>query len=108
MRLLLDESVPRRFRRSLPGHVVRTVVDMGWAGVKNGKLLALAANEFDAFLTVDKNLPYQQNPVTLPIAVIVLDAVSNELPALLPLVPALELALLSLVPKTYSHVTNKT
>lgn len=90
MRLLLDESVPRRFRLSLPNHKVRTVVDMGWAGVKNGKLLALAANEFDAFLTVDKNLTYQQNLITLPIAVIVLDAVSNELPALLPLVPALE------------------
>lgn len=107
MRLLLDESVPRRFRLSLPNHEVRTVVEMGWSGVKNGKLLALAANEFDAFLTVDKNLPYQQNLITLPIAVIVLDAVSNELPALLLLVPALEQALLSLKPRTYSHVAGK-
>ena len=105
MRLLLDESVPRRFRRSLPSHEVRTVVEMGWSGVKNGKLLALAANEFDAFLTVDKNLPYQQNLITLPIAVIVLDAVSNELPALLLLVPALEQALSSLKPRTYFHVS---
>ncbi len=48
---------------------------MAWAGVKNGKLLALAASEFDAFLTVDKNLPYQQNLTSLPIAVLVLDAV---------------------------------
>ena len=107
MRLLLDESVPRRFRHSLPNHVVLTVVDMGWAGVKNGKLLALAGNEFDAFLTVDKNLPYQQNLVTLPIAVIVLDAVSNELPALLLLVPALERELSSLKPRSYSCVTSK-
>ena len=104
MRLLLDESVPVKFRRSLPNHDVRTVVEMGWSGVKNGKLLALAANGFDAFVTVDKNLPYQQNLTTLPVAVIVLDAVSNELPALHPLLPALERALLSLKPRTYSLV----
>jgi hypothetical protein len=106
MRLLLDESVPRRFRLSLPNHEVRTVIDMGWAGVKNGKLLALAAIEFDAFLTVDKNLPYQQNLITLPITVIVLDALSNELPALLLLVPALERELSSLKPRTYIRVAS--
>ena len=104
MRLLLDESIPVKFRRSLPNHDVRTVVDMGWSGVKNGELLALAADGFDAFFTVDKNLPYQQNLTTLPVAVIVLDAVSNELPALQPLLPALERALLSLKPRTFSLV----
>jgi hypothetical protein len=78
---------------------------MGWSGVKNGKLLALAADEFDAFVTVDKNLPYQQNLTTLPVAVVVLDAVSNELPALLPLLPSLEQALLELKPRTYLLVT---
>ena len=101
MRLLLDESIPVKLRRSLPNHDVRTVVEMGWSGVKNGKLLALAAEEFDAFVTVDKNLPYQQNLTTLPVAVVVLDAVSNELPALLLLLPSLEQALLSLKPRTY-------
>ena len=80
---------------------------MGWAGVKNGKLLALAANEFDTFLTVDKNLPYQQNLITLPIAVIVLDAVSNELPALLLLMPDLERVLSSLKPRTYARVASE-
>ena len=104
MRLLLDESVPSRLRRALPTHSVRTVGEMGWSGVKNGKLLALAAGEFDAFVTVDKNLPYQQNLTTLPIAVVVLDAMSIELPALLPLMPALELQLSSLKPKTYVRI----
>lgn len=104
MRLLLDESIPVRLRRSLPNHDVRTVVEMGWSGVKNGKLLALAADNFDAFVTVDKNLPYQQNLSALPIAVVVLDAVSNELPALLHLLPALEQTLSSLKPKTCSLV----
>ena len=105
MRLLLDESIPVKLRRSLPNHDVRTVVEMGWSGVKNGKLLALAADEFDAFVTVDKNLPYQQNLTTLPVAVVVLDAVSNELPALLPLLPSLEQALQKLKPRTYLLVT---
>jgi len=107
MRLLLDESVPSRFRLSLPDHAVRTVVEMGWSGVKNGKLLALAAGEFDAFITVDKNLPYQQNLTTLPIAVVVLDTASNELPALLPLLPALERALSSIEPRTYTRVEGR-
>ncbi len=96
MRLLLDESVPRRLRQHLPGHDVQTVVDMGWGGVKNGALLALAATRFDAFVTVDKNLPYQQNLSNLPVAVVVLRAVSNELSSLLPLIPALEEVLRSL------------
>ena len=67
MRLLLDESLPRRLGRYLPSHSVKTVVEMGWGGIKNGKLVALAAGQFDAFLTADKNLPYQQNPSTLPL-----------------------------------------
>jgi len=104
MRLLLDESVPARLRRSLPSHSVKTVVEMGWGGVKNGPLLALAAKEFDVFLTVDKNLPYQQNVANLPVAVIVLEAYSNEFAALLPLVPNLEQALGTLQPCTLVRV----
>jgi predicted nuclease of predicted toxin-antitoxin system len=96
MRLLLDECVPARLGRSLSSHSVSTVVSEGWSGIKNGKLLALAAESFDAFVTVDKNLPYQQNTAVLPLAVIVLDSTSNELSVLLPLVPALEQALGSL------------
>ena len=104
MRLLLDESVPGRLRRALPNHDVKTVVEMGWGGVKNGKLLALAASDFDAFVTVDKNLPYQQDLSALPIAVVVLDVISNELAALLPLVPRLEQALATLMPRAYVKV----
>ena len=105
MRLLLDESVPSRLRRALPKHSVRTVGEMGWSGVKNGKLLALASVDFDAFVTVDKNLPHQQNLKTLPIAVVVLDSMSIELLALLPLMPALEVQLSSLKPKAYVRIT---
>lgn len=76
----------------------------GWSGVKNGKLLALAAASFDAFITVDKNLRYQQNLETLQVAVVVLDGHSNELQALLPLMPALEAALATLRPCTFVQV----
>lgn len=96
MRLLLDESVPKRMRRYLPAHEVKTVVEMGWGGVKNGALLALAAQDFDAFITVDKNLPYQQNLTTLPVAVVVLHATSNELTNLVSLMPLLEVTLAQL------------
>ena len=65
MRLLLDECVPTRLRNALPTHYVSTVVQVGWSGIKNGELLALAATTFEAFITVDKNLPYQQNTATL-------------------------------------------
>jgi hypothetical protein len=104
MRLLLDESVPRRFRRALPAHTVKTVVEMGWSGVKNGARLALAAVEFEAFITVDRNLPYQQNIAVLPIAIVVLVSHSNELQALLPLVPRLEEALARLQPRSLVQI----
>jgi len=104
MRLLLDESVPHRLKRSLPGHAARTVVEMGWGGISNGELLARAAHEFDALITVDKNLPDQQNLDALPITVLLLDAKSNELPYLLPLIPKLEEALANLLPRTFVRI----
>ncbi len=101
MRLLLDECVPARLGKALRSHQVSTVPQEGWSGVTNGKLLALAATKFEAFITVDKNLPYQQNISALPISVFVLDALSNELGYLLPLVPKLEAALSSQKPGDY-------
>ena len=103
MRLLLDESLPSRLRRSLLGHAVKTVVEMGWGGIRNGTLLALASEQFDAFITADKNLPYQQNIAKLPIAVVVLAARSNEL-LHLPLVSRLEETPARLQPCTLTRV----
>ncbi len=85
MKLLLDECIDRRFARELVGYDVKTVPQMGWAGVKNGNLLALAAAEFDVFITVDRNLSFQQNLTQFDIAVVVLQAPSNSLAALKPL-----------------------
>lgn len=87
MRVLLDECLPgRKLRPAFPDHDVRTVADMGWRGVKNGALLAKAASEFDAFVTVDGNLPYQQNTPDVTLLTLVLRAPSNRLEHLLPLV----------------------
>ncbi len=55
MRVLLDECLPRRLRRSIVGYDVATVSDVGWSGTSNGELLGLAADEFDVFVTVDQN-----------------------------------------------------
>jgi hypothetical protein len=72
-------------REQLPGHEVRTVAESGWAGVKNGELLRLAAERFDVVLTVDRNLEYQQNFLGAAVAVIVMHAPSNDIAALQPL-----------------------
>jgi hypothetical protein len=61
MRVILDESAPKRLQRWLEGHEVRTVVEMGWGGMKNGQLLRLIQGNFDLFVTADKNLEHQQN-----------------------------------------------
>jgi predicted nuclease of predicted toxin-antitoxin system len=58
MRILLDECIDRRLARDLVGYEVKTVPQMGWAGVKNGQLLSLAVREFDVFVTVDQDLSF--------------------------------------------------
>jgi hypothetical protein len=62
---------------------------MGWAGKRNGELLSLAAAQFDAFVTVDRNLPKQRNISQYDLAVVILVARSNRLSDLRPLVPQL-------------------
>jgi len=87
VRVLLDECLPRRLKRDLVGHDVRTVPEMGWASKRNSELLRLAEREFDGFLTVDRKLQHQQKLSAFKIAVIVLVARSNTLPDLQPLIP---------------------
>jgi hypothetical protein len=89
MRILLDECLPRKLKVHLRPHEVFTAPEMGWAGVKNGRLLKLAETQFDVFLTVDRNLSYQQNLNTYQISVLVLVTPSNRLKSLLPLVPTI-------------------
>ncbi len=87
MRVLLDECVPKRGRGALIGHEVQTAAEAGLAGLKNGELLRAASPTFSCFLTVDRNLQFQQNPGALPVAVIVIAARNNRYETLLQLMP---------------------
>ena len=93
MKVLLDECVDWRLMREIVGHEVNTARQMGWTTIKNGALLALASQQFDVFVTVDRNLAFQQNLEGLSIAVIVLRAHTNRLADLKPLIPDLMAAI---------------
>ena len=104
MRILLDESLPRDLAQLITGHEVSTVRNEGWASIKNGKLLALAGARFDVFLTADRNLEFQQNLTTLPLAVVVLTCQRTRVQNIAPLVPELLELLNHLPPKVLRRV----
>ena len=88
MRLLLDENLPKQLKQDFPEHEVFTVRDKGWNGIKNGVLLQYMVEEgFDALLTFDKNLRYQQNFSKYTLAVFVLNAPINRYAVLTELSP---------------------
>jgi hypothetical protein len=99
MRLLLDECVPRPIKRDLVGHDVHHVVDMGWSSKRNGELLRLmVAERFEALLTVDQNLEFQQNLRASGVGVVVVLARTNRLKELRPIVPEMIEALAKVTP----------
>jgi hypothetical protein len=98
MRIPLDECLPRKLRQHLPGHFVRTVPQMGWAGLKNGPLFALVEGQFDVFITSDQNIPHQQNIQGRSFVVLILVAPDNRLETLAPLMPAAAAALATAQP----------
>jgi Domain of unknown function (DUF5615) len=104
MRVLLDECVPRALRKELLGHEVKTVAEAGWAGVRNGELLQLAAKQFDVLVTVDRNLEYQQNFAGVAVAVIVVHAPSNDVAVLQPLMSAVLAVLPETKPGKVTHI----
>ncbi len=80
MKILLDESLPRKLKADFgKDYEVKSVRDMGWLGKKNGELLGLMVfNGFDYFITVDKNLAYQQNLDRFSIIIFILHGVNNK------------------------------
>jgi predicted nuclease of predicted toxin-antitoxin system len=105
MKLLLDENLPDRLRPMLVGHDVYTVAFLKWKGIENGKLLELAAkNGFAAMLTKDNGMPYEQNAATLPCALIILQAPSNALSDIEPLVPQILEKLQMLNPRSIVRI----
>jgi hypothetical protein len=105
MRLLLDECLPRKLKNSLFAHECRAVPDEGWAGKKNGELLTLAERSgFQAFITIDRGIEYQQNLNPRSIAVVLIRTQSNRLVDLLPHVPEILNVLGSLQPGQLAKV----
>ena len=105
MRVLIDECLDWRLAKNLPGHTATSVQKMGWAGVKNGRLLALAEQQFDVFITGDRNVSFQQDLPQFRIAVVVLAAASTQLKDTLPLMPPLLAKLPQLQPGTVTVLT---
>ncbi|HXE52680.1 MAG TPA: DUF5615 family PIN-like protein [Tepidisphaeraceae bacterium] len=106
MKVLLDENLPHELRPLLmPMHDVFTVSYLGWNGIENGKLLSLAAaNGFDAIITTDRGMEYEQNTSALPCSVIVLLARSNRADDLRPLIPQVLALLSTLSPRSFAKV----
>jgi hypothetical protein len=86
----LTNACPVHLKRELTGHDVSAVVERGWSSKRNSDLLRLMLSEgFEAFLTVDQNLPFQQNVAASGVAVVVVVARTNRLKEIRPLVPAI-------------------
>jgi hypothetical protein len=97
MRLLIDECVDERLRFLFPGHDCQTARFANLAGLKNGRLLEAAETAgFDVLITVDQNIPDQQNPPGRRISLIVLCGPTNRLRDLEPLAPAAASSLCSI------------
>ena len=88
MKIIIDECVPHIVKKRLPERGIKTVQEMGWAGVKNGELLKLVETNFDVFITSDKNLRYQQNLQDRTIAILLLP--SNQVPIIENLLPQID------------------
>jgi hypothetical protein len=99
VKLLLDECVTRHLKREFTNHEVHTVVEAGFKGLENGNLLRAASGIYDVLITVDRNLPYQQNLTGLEIAVLILSAKRNSYVRLKPLMPKALKALETMNPR---------
>jgi predicted nuclease of predicted toxin-antitoxin system len=99
MRILIDECLNWRLGRAFSGHYAVSAQRLGWSGIQNGRLLALAVeNGFEVFLTGDRNLAFQQNVTNFAIAVVVLEATGTQLHQTLPPFPKVLELLQSLKP----------
>ena len=105
MRILIDECLNWRLGRALIGHYCTSVQKMGWSGITNGRLLARAQDQFDVFITGDRNLSFQQSVTEFRIAIVVLQAKGTQLHQTLPLMAKLLPLLPGLKPGTVTFVS---
>jgi predicted nuclease of predicted toxin-antitoxin system len=86
VKILLDECLPLGFRHSFAQHEAHTAQWAGLKGKKNGELLRAAEDaSYDVLVTTDKNLPHQQNLAGLKLSIVILNAPTNQLEDLVPL-----------------------
>ena len=102
MKLLLDECTPHVLKRLLTGFEIRTVQNLGWAGITNGSLLQLAEGRFDVLITSDQSLKYQQNLSGRQLAIVQLP--TNEVPIVVKLAPAVQSALEAIKPGEFVEI----
>jgi len=79
VRVLLDECLPARLKRALPGHAVQTVPEAGWRSSKDGVLLRFAEKNFDVFVTIDKAMEREHHLAAFSLGFIILQVKSNRL-----------------------------
>jgi hypothetical protein len=89
VRVLLDEQLPIDLAAALQGHSVDTVVGRGWTGITNGELLRRMGTEYEALVTMDRGIEFQQNLAAASVGVLIVRARSNRMIHLIPLVPAI-------------------
>lgn len=77
MKILYDQGTPAPLRHALTGHVIATAFEQGWSNLQNGDLIRVAEAEgFQALITTDQNLKYQQNLSDRKLAILVLPTTS--------------------------------
>ena len=104
MRVLLDECLPARLKRFLPGHAVKTVPEIGWRSSKDGELLQLAAKSFDVFVTIDRSIEREHDLSRFRLGFIIAHVKSNRLVDFQPLLSDLIEAIGEVKPGEILHV----
>ena len=102
MKIIIDECVPSIVKKGLPQRQINTVQEMGWAGIKNGELLKLTDDQFEIFITSDKNLRYQQNPTERKVTIILLP--SNQVPVIKILLPKIDETIRLVQPSEFTEI----
>lgn len=106
MRILLDENIPHKLNQLFSQEIeVKTVGQCGWKGMRNGELIQLAQKEFDAFITIDKGIPHQQNLSGFKLIIILLDSQSNRYADLVPLIEKANITLQKAQPGEIISIT---
>lgn len=104
MKVIVDECLPNRLCKALRGHDAVLVQKAGYGGLKDRALLDQIEGEFDAFITIDGNLTYQQNLARRRVRIVVLRALTNSFNDVQPLVPRILEVLATLEPGTVIYI----